>query len=357
MCAGETCANDVYTGPSSCNASGQCIKPNATACFPYHCNANKCFTACTTNAQCITPNICGMNGMISSCGLKPLGAACSAANECSSKFCAQGVCCNNACNTACKACNLAGTVGSCSNIASGVDPQGQCPAQAASTCGTTGQCAAGACARHASGTVCLAAACPTASTRARPPVQRRRHLRDPGRRELRSRSLRQRRLREQLHHQPRECTAPAMCVAGSCGLLGNGGACTANSSAQPACLLPERGQPGRLLQQRLQRHLRILPSGGPGRNVLRHRRRPLIPIRPACVAATNPMTCGLNGRCAGNNTATNAAGTARCQFFGSTQGCRADLRAGNCHHGGRGDAGRVLQRRRRLPRGRDHHLR
>ena len=68
---------------STCNASGQCIKPAALPCFPYHCNANRCFTACTTTRiECIAPNICGMNGMISSCGLKPNGASCSAGSEC-----------------------------------------------------------------------------------------------------------------------------------------------------------------------------------------------------------------------------------------------------------------------------------
>ena len=330
VCAGEACANDVYTGPSSCNASGQCIKPNAAACFPYHCNANRCFTACTTSAQCITPNICGMNGMISSCGLKPLGATCSAANECSSNFCAQGVCCNNACNTACRACNLAGTVGSCSNINSGADPQGRCPAQAASTCGTTGQCAGGACARHASGTVCLGAACPTASTR-RPPstcngtgtcVTPAVANCAPGRCD--ATTLTCVNSCSATVTNPVQCTAPAVCLNGSCGLITNGGGCTANNQCQSGqCYLAE-GSPGVCCNNACSgtcESCRLAGTVGTCSAVPAGAADP----DPAsvCVAAANPMTCGLNGRCAGNNTATNAASTARCQSFGSTQGCRA----------------------------------
>ena len=56
VCGPETCVSDVYTGPSTCNDSGQCIKPPANPCNPYHCNATKCFGSCTTSAQCIGPN-------------------------------------------------------------------------------------------------------------------------------------------------------------------------------------------------------------------------------------------------------------------------------------------------------------
>src|SRR5262245_56576842 len=50
-------------------------------------------------------------------GSLPNGSSCSIANQCASKFCIDGVCCDTACGgTAidCQACNQAGSVGTCS---------------------------------------------------------------------------------------------------------------------------------------------------------------------------------------------------------------------------------------------------
>lgn len=151
VCAGEACAADLYTAVSTCSGAGACTKPAATSCSPYHCNADRCFNACTSNAQCVAPNTCGMNGLISSCGLKPLGAKCSAAAECSSNFCVEGVCCNNSCGGACQSC--ANATGTCGAVAVGTaDPL--C-GPAAPPCGRTGLCAAGGtCAVTATGTSC-----------------------------------------------------------------------------------------------------------------------------------------------------------------------------------------------------------
>jgi hypothetical protein len=161
LCGDETCnpIGNVYKPPSTCNANGQCVAPDLQPCSPYICNGTRCFTSCTTNNQCVSPNSCTAN----SCGLKDLGASCSAASECRSNFCAQGVCCDSACNTACKSC-IAGTLGVCSNVATNSpDPSGLCAIQDAATCGTNGKCEGGACQKWGSGTPCLPATCPTTS--------------------------------------------------------------------------------------------------------------------------------------------------------------------------------------------------
>ena len=122
-----------------CNASGQCVAPDALPCPPFACNVNKCFTACTTDAQCVAPNTCIDN----SCGLKANGASCTIANECKSGFCAQGVCCDQACTGACRSC-VAGVLGACSNVATGtVDPEARCADQGGASCGTNARCEAG----------------------------------------------------------------------------------------------------------------------------------------------------------------------------------------------------------------------
>ena len=161
QCADETCSGNVYTAPSTCNTSGQCAAPEGQPCRPYVCNGSKCFTVCSTDAQCLTPNVCQMN----SCGPKPDGASCSAASECASAFCEQGVCCHTACKGACTSCALQTSLGTCSNIATGAtDTQGICVDQGQASCGTNGKCEAGACQKYGLGTSCKDPVCPSGTT-------------------------------------------------------------------------------------------------------------------------------------------------------------------------------------------------
>jgi hypothetical protein len=80
-------------------------------------------------------------------------------------FCVDGRCCDGACTDACKACNVPGLEGTCSNVVAGSAPShGSCNAEAASTCGRDGTCdGAGACRKHVQGTVCVAASCNTST--------------------------------------------------------------------------------------------------------------------------------------------------------------------------------------------------
>jgi predicted outer membrane repeat protein len=61
------------------------------------------------------------------------GQVCGAAHECASGSCVDGVCCDTACDGACEACNLAGSVGTCS-----IEPNG-------TTCGGGNICCSGTC--------------------------------------------------------------------------------------------------------------------------------------------------------------------------------------------------------------------
>src|SRR5205814_113300 len=75
-----------------------------------------------------------------------------------------GVCCDTACNGVCQACTAvkkgSGADGVCGPVPNGADPDNDCAAQPASTCGTDGACdGAGACRKFASGTVCVPQAC------------------------------------------------------------------------------------------------------------------------------------------------------------------------------------------------------
>jgi hypothetical protein len=92
------------------------------------------------------------------------GAGCSAGPQCESAVCSEGVCCDRLCDQLCRSCKIAGSVGTCTMAAAGVDPRTECPAQAPSTCNRLGGCdGMGACRLHPQGTVCLATRCSAGS--------------------------------------------------------------------------------------------------------------------------------------------------------------------------------------------------
>jgi len=54
------------------------------------------------------------------------GSACQTGSECGSGFCVDGVCCNNACSGLCERCDISSSVGMCSPVPSGSDPDFEC---------------------------------------------------------------------------------------------------------------------------------------------------------------------------------------------------------------------------------------
>ena len=114
-CAAASCTGSTLTAARSCNGTGTCQTATTSMCNPYACNATACRTTCTVNADCVAPFTC-IGG---SCAKKAAGVACGVGGECLSGFCAQGVCCDSACGGTCQSCALAGTVGTCTNVAAG----------------------------------------------------------------------------------------------------------------------------------------------------------------------------------------------------------------------------------------------
>ncbi|HEY0710443.1 MAG TPA: hypothetical protein VGG33_26800, partial [Polyangia bacterium] len=116
-----------------------------------------CVEPCTSNANCQSEAICEAGR----CQPKrPTGAACTSGAQCATSFCADGVCCDSACTQQCSACNLVGSLGSCTPIPAGQDPASECPSEASSTCGRRGGCdGGGGCQRYAVGTICRLQSC------------------------------------------------------------------------------------------------------------------------------------------------------------------------------------------------------
>ncbi len=155
-CRPARCADGVATLAANCDGMGACGAASSSPCAPYACGESACATSCMTNEDCATGNLC-VSGMCT--GLRPNGGMCSAGTECQSGHCVDGVCCNTACGGQCEACDVAGSLGTCSPVSGA--PHGQRTA-----CMGEGTCAAvcdgtarEACAFPGSTRECRAAAC------------------------------------------------------------------------------------------------------------------------------------------------------------------------------------------------------
>ena len=100
------------------------------------------------------------------CPKRQAGTPCQTALQCETGFCADGVCCNVACQGACVACNQADRMGECLPTAAGApDPHLLCRQDAPETCGQSGVCnGEGGCAKHNPGVPCGAPRCDDPNT-------------------------------------------------------------------------------------------------------------------------------------------------------------------------------------------------
>ena len=160
--AGTVCGSrckDPTTVLERVCAGGTCSSAEQErSCQPFKCDAatGRCMTACMNDADCFSSAFACAAG---SC-LPTGGQPCTAPTDCASGFCANGVCCDAACDKVCEACNVAGSVGSCTLIEVGTDPNDDCPDLGLSACKTDGACdGLGACRVYPAGTECGASQC------------------------------------------------------------------------------------------------------------------------------------------------------------------------------------------------------
>ncbi len=70
--------------------------------------------------------------------LRAEGEPCTAPQQCSEGLCVHGYCCDGPCNQACLSCGLVGSLGRCSAVPEGIDPEDQCPGTA--VCSDVARC-------------------------------------------------------------------------------------------------------------------------------------------------------------------------------------------------------------------------
>jgi hypothetical protein len=161
VCFKGTCSGDgaAVVGVRTCDGVGAC-QPSATlVCAPYGCDptTGACYDACTEASQCVSGRSC----INASCGEKMKGASCADNSDCESGFCADGTCCNVACQGGCVSCALPGRLGTCWPVDPGVpDPRAVCRDQGPASCGMDGLCdGLGACRLYPADTVCIPPSC------------------------------------------------------------------------------------------------------------------------------------------------------------------------------------------------------
>ena len=134
-CRAGACADGVATQAAACDGAGTCPAAQQVGCAPYACGATSCRGDCTADGDCAGGNYCAA-GVCSP--VKGPGEACSAADQCGTGSCVDGVCCDTACDGQCEACDVAGSVGTCSPVAG--PPHG-----ARTACASDGSACAGSC--------------------------------------------------------------------------------------------------------------------------------------------------------------------------------------------------------------------
>jgi len=153
---GGTATTTVTTGATMTGTGGTgggmpCAQPtdcdDNNACTVDDCQAGQCsHTPEAVGTQCDMGSICTAtgdclpcaNGMQDgdetgvdcggSCPNKCLGSACTMGTDCPSGFCADGVCCDTACDASseCMACNVPGKEGTCSAVSKGMQDPDTC---------------------------------------------------------------------------------------------------------------------------------------------------------------------------------------------------------------------------------------
>jgi len=129
------CSAQFQCGASTTADDSGCAGIEANSCGPYpsvSCTAAQnqtppvCSTTCTNDGQCDVSAHCSPTGMCEPD--QGQGGYCNQPQDCGSGLsCVDNVCCNTACTGACEACDLPGSVGTCTKVGNGQDPDNECP--------------------------------------------------------------------------------------------------------------------------------------------------------------------------------------------------------------------------------------
>ncbi len=158
-CSAATCSGGHATLASMCDGVGNCPPGAMADCGMYACGPAGCLTTCTSDADCSPGAACHAGACVVR---RPPGSMCTTDADCATGHCADGVCCDTACNGQCEACDVPGSAGTCTAVTG--TPHGSrstcAGAGAGSTCGgTCNGTRRAACSYPDSSVVCSAPSC------------------------------------------------------------------------------------------------------------------------------------------------------------------------------------------------------
>ncbi len=105
---GTTCEGNSIKG-QACNGTGDCSTTGVPVpCAPAKCDAGACTTSCANDAGCDPDaGFCNLQGHCET--RKDVSLDCGTDSQCKSGYCADGVCCQSACDGQCERCDDTGT--------------------------------------------------------------------------------------------------------------------------------------------------------------------------------------------------------------------------------------------------------
>lgn len=140
VCAAADCTDGLLSPADLCDGLGNCVDSGEISCNGYAClGDDACRTDCQADADCLPGLHCDNPACVPDL---QEGSPCSRGSQCISSNCADGVCCQTACDAICHRCDLPATAGACTPVPAGQDPDGDCPGAGAcgGACDGSGAC-------------------------------------------------------------------------------------------------------------------------------------------------------------------------------------------------------------------------
>ena len=113
-CRSASCSSGEETAAENCDGvNTSCPGPNTTPCAPYICGASACTNSCSDHGDCNANAYCSGGSCFTK---KSQGQSCGSDVECSNDRCVDGYCCSSNCTGQCEACDVGGSLGTCSAV-------------------------------------------------------------------------------------------------------------------------------------------------------------------------------------------------------------------------------------------------